>query len=730
MKRVSLALALLLPFPLDGPAGGQPSDPPVVALAAGYAAERAAAGGFVADREAVARALQAGAIVIEIVPGGASAGATAAAPLPGARQLPLSELFAPEELAALGGSAPVLVTGVDPDATVEAMVLLRLAGIPALAVRGGPGAVVAARSGDPEAPAGPVGETGEVADATATLGTSSSPWSRDVVTVAVAAGAVMAAILFTFLVLLPWWRRRPLRRALAILEADREQEFGETEGLLRRALTAGLRPRGVALAGFCLAYVLARLERYSEAVAALGGLPGKIPRQPEDLYLELWLQARLEAWEEVERLVEVQGGRLGDLLDTRLISGLAFLHQGRAHMARKETERALYCFRRLKKLGVLADALPADIDDHQVVLGIQALHEREIGEAEERFEGARQAAEEEGKSTLQARIGLLLCAWRQTDYPDLDEELGELAGELTPARPAGGEARPAGEEGEQEAPEAVAAADEAAEGEPAPETDEKLDEAELLLRDVRLWYAVSRVFLWFRLPEKQGLPPAELEELRERAAKVLEVDPTMSDPSLLAGLIGYYFAADDAERAAAVGELEEAIEREVRVPEIRYLVAQEQKLAVAAADSLRDFLGLVRRYLEDGVIPYELRQRLRARLSALQRFRELGEVDLVRGEVEAAPSLRDLQARSELVRRRMGRIVLPELRRTRDEAGEAVQRMLEALEREATALSETAKQLESTEHELLVVAGEFLLREEDGPPAGGDETGGETAGSG
>jgi rhodanese-related sulfurtransferase len=647
--------------------------------------------------------------------------------LDGARSVPLPDLLDSGGLADLPAAQEIWVVGAEGSEAVEAMVFLRVAGLPALAVTDGmealrwlPGETAqvpvdspladeriqqdrdsirelfAGEQTVPAAPPAPTPSPREEVPAGLLEVGGINPWI--VGAVGVIAIAFIGTLLY-FLVWVPRRKRRALGEALESLATEETEELERAEELLSRALTAGLKSAELSIARFALAYVRARLERYAEAAALVREIPDEY-RTPEDVYLELWLEAKQDHHAEVVRLYDEHAEALNGLLDAKMITGLALFQEGRSHLARRETELALSIFQRLKKLDVLKGKLPSDMDDHQVLLGIQSLIDKNTDDAEKRFKGAEQVARDQGKSTVYPRLGLLLCRWRAEARPEIDDELGatlqQMEADLAPG--------PAGRNGSADAEERSPA------GQPSDE--------ERLLRDVRLWFAVSRLFLWLRLPEREGLPDEERLEVERRLAKTSEIDPEMGDVHLLAGLLEYYFAEDDQKRHAALERLEKALETDVNLPEVRYLVDRERKLAEAAANSLESYLKLVRDYLADDGVPLELRRRLKERLDRFRRFKEFGEADLQVGEGDYVPTLQDYQTRGALMRRRVRNIVEPRLKdpKQKDEL-EEIQKQIKQLEEHTDALAESAREVERSEQGLMVVTGEFLLEEDETPVA-------------
>ena len=509
--------------------------------------------------------------------------------------------------------------------------------------------------------------------------------------IAIVACLALAAALAYFLVFVPRKRRRPLLEALALITPEEASaaDLEKAEKLLDQALTAGLNASDVADTRFALAYVRARGGRHSEASAIVSELRTSGADDRETVYLELWLKSREKAHDDIERLFAQHRDLLGNFIDTTIIVGIAYLDLALRHWDRREIDAALAYFDKLRQLGVLTDEIPKHVDDHQLVHGVSALIEKDFDEARARFQGAVDAATNAGKPAALGKLGLLLCEWVEEDFPDVDAQLSVLLPQLDAEY--GGSAAPAADK------------------------QEEIDSDTRLRRNVRLWFALSKLFTWMRLPEKQGLPDGEQEDLWSRLDAVSAIDPDMGDPHLIRGLIGYYFADDDDARDAAIKALELAMKNEVSVPEVRGLVDRVKKIRELEAQGLERYLSLVKKYLKDKGVPANLRQQLRARLQQFQRFEDLGTIELGSEEEVAKPTLGDLEARGNLLRDRVQRIVKPKLAKANDaEGAKRVAALLSDLTEATKALGVTTKEVEGTEQRLMVRTGEFLLTEDAG----------------
>jgi len=513
--------------------------------------------------------------------------------------------------------------------------------------------------------------------------------------------AVIGAILFYFLSIQPAKKRKLLGEAFEIIERNHEPEFPRAEEILQRAIVSGLKAGDVSEAYFALAYVRARLKKTKEAAVDLDNVRGD---EPETVYFRLWLKVNLEEYKEAYEIAVKHDGVVERMPEAKKLASIACLHLGRDHWRAREIEAAVHYFDQVRKLGVHLDQVPKAISSHQVTLGILALFDKHYDEAEENFQSALEQAKKEKSSGLMAELGLLLCEWRKTDYPDVDDRLAgivasmekEMAAELSqPAKaPASGK-----ETGESERT--------------------LLSEERLLLRNAFLWLAVSRIFLWLRRKEKSGLPDREREILRERLEKVSSVAPRMGDPLFLMGLVDYYFAYET-HRETAVESLEKS---GVKVPEAEIIAKREKKLIEYQRDTVRRFIVLLKKYLGDRAIPARLRKEVSDQLQRFSKFRSMAEeVSIGEEDDEVVATLKDIQARGEILHKRITGIMKTKLK---DAGADVVARysdLMAEINKTTRTLADSARRLETTEQQIMLSTGEFLLGEEEKPGTG--ESGG------
>ncbi len=506
---------------------------------------------------------------------------------------------------------------------------------------------------------------------------------------------LLAGVLVFFGIIQPLRKQRLLNKAKKLIARDAADDLQAAEELLNQALVAGMGKKRVAEARFLLAFVRARRGQYAEAAATIKDLRLSKKMTREALYLDMWLQFKQEKYEEVERIYGEHQSTLRDLLDAKMIAGIAFLRLARQCWSRNSIQEALDYYQKVRRLDVkeLNERLPHHIDDQQVIIGIRALLDRRIEEARNQFEEAKRTASEADRSTAQSELGLLLCDWHQkTD--DMDGKLGSFLQRL-----------------QKEISPTAARAEKAA----SKQQDTELLVEQLLLRNALFWHVTLLIESWRqRLPANRGLPVSERARLDKRIEAVQTVDPKWADANLVSGLIAYYFSMDNnAAREAALKQLRQYRENGGNLADIISLLEREQKVIELYRRSLDRFLEIARRYLQDPSVPEKLRQKLRDRLNQFARFRQLGEIDMHRGETETSPSIEDLQNRSKLLRMRMEKIIKPKLQEIDQEAGSTVVRQVELVDKLIQELTNNSVALQDAESNLLGEIGELLLPEDE-----------------
>lgn len=636
------------------------------------------------------------------------------------KQKPITELLDSGGKVSLKLNGEIIVVGTDSIEAVEAMVLLRLAGVKAIAATAGAVAVEAELTGKntpktdgplvqvTEPPIHAPKSSVQVPDISIQakppvqiqdIPVKAHPLIAYAPVIISILSVMIAGLLLYFKVLLPRTeaklkrelqkkdeehrkqkadeaaqRRIPLTDALQIINDNEVERFPEALNLLNKALVSGLEDADLEDGRFALAYVQTRLSHFKEASVTIAELPNELK---EVIYLKLWLLVQQKDYEQAERLYEQHSQLIGDYLESRNLAGAIFLARAQQFLT-TNVDRALQYFERLHKLGVFKDKLPADIGDHEIVFGIEALFDKDFHKAQERFTRAKASAKRESKSTLYADIGLLLCEWGMSTLPEIDERLGNIVTLLTSTN-----------------------------------SNESLKIEVQLTQGVFLWHTMSLLFSWLRRPATSGLTATDRQELDTRINRLVEIAPQMADPQLIRGLIRYFFTADAAEKSQAIEELDKISNNQVNLPEVHLLVDREKKITEAAHKTLENFLALVKQYLVDVSIPVHLREQLRDRMTRFSRFPPLEYAELPNDvDTAANVSVQDLMSRSAIISSRIHSIVKPCLAKEPPTTYDSITKLLDEYEQSTNNLHNTTQNLEEKEQQVMLVTGEFFLKEE------------------
>jgi hypothetical protein len=485
-----------------------------------------------------------------------------------------------------------------------------------------------------------------------------------------------------FLVLLPRRWREPYERAAALLGSDTPEDLELAERLLGEAADAG--PRGAALSRIRLARVCVRAkqgsydpDRYPAAATALEELIAAEGRTARTAFLELWIQARMESHERVVLLFADHAALVGARPDARRIAAVSHLRLAAAHWRRREAEGALRNFDRVRELGELTEHIPREVDDLQLVRGVQAVFDEQLDDARDNFAAARDRAVEQGRPTCEAETGLVVCAWNQRDPKELGEWLRQLALQLNRPRLDG-------------------------------------DGADELSAGIAVLRLVALLREWLGRPAQSGAPTqAEFAELQLRAREVRIADPESGAANLVEGLVRYYFALSQPERERALEILErgDAVAKNLWPPEVVDLVQRERKLG--EGDPVSQYLALLSEFLDDPGRPEQDRERLRALRQRFARFAE--PLDSGGAQPQPRSPADGHRHRAEALRRRVELIVFPRIRDLPPDAParSLLRELLAGLDKAAGVAADGAGVLHEAELKLVATTAQTLLPEEN-----------------
>ena len=621
LRRIVL-IGLLAVLPLDATvAAAQPArERPVDERVASYRAARARARGFLLPPLAVTERLLArrATVVLDV----RSRSRFRAFHLRGARSVPLAAALAGQRIGRVRDATPVVVVDDDGTAAIEAMVVLRLAGLRAYAMAGGMNRLRRLLANPDALPEdSPVARRLPAARAlivgTAPGRPRPAGGGRLGLLLAIGFLVLVVGVVAFVLLIRARTRRRRLAEAVSLIEHDEPDELAKAVPLLEDAIEGGLSSRERAEARFGLAYALARLGGYRQASEVLDEAGTARSRDRRARALDLWLKVKRGLDDKAVELFEAaDGGIDGDGVRRAML--VAYVRRGRRLVESGEVDRGLESFRRAERLRRPGDPWHDNAADPGIAVGVMALLQGRISEARYRFEEVGKARATQGSPpALEAWIGELLCDWRMRNDPGrrgsssrrFDDELGAL---IEQAR--------------------------------AQQADRGL------LSGLLLWHAASLVREWRDRPALDGLPRAERQELERRLEQVRAIDPDVGDAHLLGGLVGWLFGEDGPERSHAFEALGTARDLGVNVPEVLVLVGDAPSAPAGPAGRFRPLGEDDAGWAGEGAAPMtvaelESRGRLawrraaasRPRLRGDERLSELWqEIDRLLGELEGA----------------------------------------------------------------------------------------------
>ena len=495
-----------------------------------------------------------------------------------------------------------------------------------------------------------------------------------------------AAVGGYFLVVLPRRWRLPYEQALAALAGDYREDLERAERLLGEAVNAG--PRGADLSRIRLARACVRAkqgafepDRHAAAATALEELIATDGRTAQTAYLELWLQARMDNHERVAELFAEHAALLEARPDSRRIAAVSHLRLAAAHWRRREAEGALRHFDRVKELGELTEHIPSEVNDLQMVRGIQAVFDGETRDAKQAFAAARERAVEQGRPSVEAELGLVACDWADGEPGRLGEWLALLADRL-----------------EQQPPEDGAAAE--------------------LAAGIAVLRLVALVREWLARPALSGAPtPDDYAELERRAQAVRAADPELGAADLVEGLVRYYFALNQPERERALEVLDrhDAVAKKLWPPEVLDLVRRERELG-GEGDAVSRYLALLGEFLDDPGRPEQDRAELQSLKRRFARFGAPVESDGAQPQQQSPAD--DQRHQAEALRRRIELIVYPRIRDLPPDApARAILRdLLAELDKAAGKAADGAGVLHQAQLQLVTNIAQTLLPEETDVP--------------
>lgn len=533
------------------------------------------------------------------------------------------------------------------------------------------------------------------------------------------AWTVLLAILGTLLVLAGGFigyrkllvPRKQVREYRSVVELIRRGEHAKALPELDR-LERQLPDKQRAEAGFFAAFALFQSGSVEEAEYRLAALHRERPGDVDIAYLLAYLRVSRRDYDGAEPVLEAIE-KAGGMSSTRArkLYGVVEFHRALEALRDGRVDAAAVLFQKVEKLGDFADRIPADLRNQHVVLGAQALFDRDLVVARGQFEDLARAAEDAAPEQREqmlasAEIGLALAAWQENTLPSLAKVDGLLAGAAKRLDPAADtEQEWTYEPGEDSVAERLAALTER-QGRTA-----DLNERDLTLRAVHLLRAAAVLRLWAAGKRTAAEDAARLADVLSRLACAREYDPEFGDPYLVAGLLKCYLAKTERERDDGVALLRQAQRLGVREPDVVRILNEEARRGQARRDAADRYLQVLDQYVADPSVRHEVRVSLLERLSRFSKVRPIDRrPELARARV-APPTVDEMNSRGELLRERVSQLMAA---RGGDESLVAAQQLVHNLENDSRVLAAQAQSVETKEADLLVLIGDWLLGDNEG----------------
>ena len=574
----------------------------------------------------------------------------------------------------------------------------------------GPASALPAQApGGPAPPAGAAGETESKAGPPTSASSPVPPAAPETpwMLIGLAAGVPVLLIglgaWIYFKKIVPRRTLAPYHAALELLAAAKYREalplLTEVEGKLTGADRRDAR--------FFAAFAMAMTDDEAGAESAAAALYREDARDPQAAYLLAWVLLRQEKHDRAEPVLESmeKNGQLGFRDAKRLLGIVKFT---RANQAFREgrIDAAAELFEKVQELGDLAPHIPADLRNRHIVLGTQALFEKDVETARKQFQQLETAASSAGGSAAslrsKARLGLASTSWVEGDCAQTETQLAEAAQLLDSKGPVSlpwpdkiPEAGVSEKLKEIEKEGATPAAAEAA-------------VLKRCLRDIHFLRGMNVLRGWERMPGKQA--HAAISDQYAHALNYFACaqarDDSFADVYLVVGLLMYYLHKPGKERDRGVDLIDRARRNRMHEPEAMEILHAREAMKKKAADAAALYVEVLDQYIGDETVSLAVRTALLKRLSAYARFTSLGKRPDLRQAHATPPTVEEMRRRSEILRTRVGDLAAG----STSDAGK-LRGLSDALEKESERLLEQARTIEQKESELLAAAGDTVFRD-------------------
>ena len=503
------------------------------------------------------------------------------------------------------------------------------------------------------------------------------------ITIGIAAFLLAGTLIF-FLVIQPARKRKVYMKAIMILEKGDTEQYPQAIELLEKAVLSGLKSTIANEVFFALAFAKLQLGRNEEAFADIQKITSY---DADSLYLKLYILYKKKAFKEVYEFFEEHLSSLESKKQSKEIVSIACIEIGKEKCKKQLHEQAIPYFAMVRKLKVYSGLIPESISNMQVTLGIQALYNKDIDQAVDLFTKARNKAIEEKQNTIDCDLGLVLCEWTINVNSNLEGRISEIVNLVHK----------------------YYSDIHAFEGKDLKDEKVQITEKHLLISNIYLLYSISYIYTWFQLPDRKGLPDEKIREIHERLGKAFSFNPRQNDADFILGLIDFYFD-EKANKEEAIKRIEKS---DTNLPDVIQLIKAKKDSFEKIKKVIERYITLANGYIEDHKIPLEFRSELKERLLRYERFRKASELinDREDNESETA-TLQEIQTRSKITRKHINDILRNKFKGMSRETSENFSELINDLNETSEIISNGTKNLEKTEHLLMLNTGEYLLNEE------------------
>jgi len=427
-------------------------------------------------------------------------------------------------------------------------------------------------------------------------------------------------------------------------------------------------------------------------------------------YLLAWILLRGEKYDRAEPVLErmESDGKLS-YRDAKRLLGIVKFARANEAFRNGRVDAAAELFEKVQQLGDFAEHIPADLRNRHIVLGTQALFEKDAETARKQFqqlETAAGAMSGAAASLLRAKatLGLALVAWAEEDSDQAETQLIAAAKLLDPE---GIVSLPWPDE----IPEIPASEKvKSLENKKVEQSDGvDPDVANRCLRDIHFLRGMNGLRAWACMDSKEAHAciAEQYKQALSRFACAQARDNSFADVYMVVGLMMYYLHKPGKERAQGVELLELARRNKMHEPESLEILHARDKIAKVNVDTVTRYMEMLDNYIGDETVTEAVRAALLEHLAAYARYASLEKRPDLRHARPSPPTVDELRSRSELLRKHVGNLSAGSNTDTERLSGLSV-----SLEQESNLLLEQAKTIEKKESELLAAAGDALFRDE------------------